>query len=72
MHSDGNILGASIFVSIKVMAMKKVNCEFVCHFKQNLLLRICLLSLNSHRKYFKCNVNCNGTKTQQPTIGSND
>ena len=41
-RSDDNISGVSIFVSIKVsvMAMKKVNCEFVCHFKQNLLLRV--------------------------------
>ena len=38
--SDDNILGVSIFVSIKVsvMAMKKVNCELVCHFKEKLLL----------------------------------
>ena len=40
MRSDDNISVVSIFVSIKVsvIAMKKVNCEFVCHFKKNLLL----------------------------------
>ena len=40
--SYDDILAVSIFVAIKVsaMAMKKVNCEFVCHFKEILLLRV--------------------------------
>ena len=40
--SYDDILAVSIFVAIKVsaMAMKKVNCEFVCHFKEKLLLRV--------------------------------
>ena len=34
-----NIVGVSKFVSIKVgkMVMKKVNCQFVCHFKENVI-----------------------------------
>ena len=41
-RSDDNISGVSIYVFIKVsvMVMKKVNCEFVCHFKKNLLWRV--------------------------------
>ena len=40
MRSDDKILGVSIFASIKVsvMAMKEVNCELLCHFKEKLLL----------------------------------
>ena len=48
-RSDDNISGVSIFVPIKVsvMTMKKVSREFVCHFKQNFLLRV-VFSLRFH------------------------